>query len=319
MSSIRLYLGALVLVASPLAAQSARQERLPVAPVSRDDEDEAKPFPLQVGVAGGALSYEGGRHEQALGAVVRWAATPWLALSATPTMVHVREPSALTVGAFEGRSGVVDLPLDATIEHGFPGRFSPGIAFALGVSLPLGDTTSGFGAGKVGYSASAGVGFSPASRVWVHLGAGRSLTDVAMQSAFTSGNGWGDASAGVSVTDRFGVSGGFSSDIGSVDSTFGHSRSINGGFSYAVRGPTTINLNASHGVSGLAPKWSLAIGFGTAFPYLNHLGAGSPLGALSDTFGGGTHGLDGGTTGGSGTTPGTGGSSSGRGRGRKTL
>jgi hypothetical protein len=320
MSSIRLYLSALVLVTGPLAAQSAKHDSLPVAPAPREAaEDEVKPFALQVGVAGGALSYEGGRQEQAVGAVVRWAATPWLALSATPTMVHVREPSALTVGAFDGRSGVVDLPLDATIEHAFPGRWSPGIAFALGVSVPLGDTASGFGAGKFGYSASAGVGFSPASRVWVHLGAGRSLTDVAMQSAFTSGNGWGDASAGVSVTDRFGVSGGYSSDIGTVDSTVGHSRSINGGFSYAVRGPTTINLNASHGVSGLAPKWSLAIGFGTAFPYLNHLGAGSPLGALSDTFGGGTHGLDGGTTG-TGTGTGTGsGSSNGRGRGRKTL
>jgi hypothetical protein len=319
MPSIRLYLGALVLMATPLAAQSTKPENLPDAAASHEDGDEAKPFPLQVGVAGGALSYEGGRQEQALGMVVRWATTPWLALSATPTMVHVRQPSALTVGAFDGQSGVVDLPLDATIEHGFNAPWSPGVAFALGVSLPLGDTASGFGAGKVGYSASAGVGFSPTSRMWVHLGAGRSLTDVAMQSAFTSGDGWGDASAGVSVTDRFGVSGGYSSDIGAVDSTVGHSRSINGGFSYAVRGPSTINLNASHGVSGLAPKWSLAIGFGTAFPYLSHLGAGSPLGALSDTFGGGTHGLDGGTTGsGSGTTSGSG-SSNGRGRGRKTL
>ena len=171
------------------------------------------------------------------------------------------------------RSGIVDLPLDATLQHGFKGPWSPSVAFALGVSLPLGDSATGFGAGRVGYSASGGLGFSPASRVWVYLGAGRSLTDVAMQSAFSNGSGWGDASAGVSVTDRLGVSGGFSSDIGAVDSTVGHSRSINGGFSYVVRGPTTINVNASHGVSGLAPKWSLAIGFGTAFPYLSHLGA----------------------------------------------
>jgi len=117
----------------------------------------------------------------------------------------------------------------------------------------------------------------------------------------------------VSVTDRFGVSGGFSTDLGGVDSTVGHSRAINGGFSYVVRGPTTINLNASRGVSGIAPRWSLAVGFGTAFPYLSHLGAG-PLGALGDTFGGGTHGLDGGTGSGGG-----GGPPSGRGRGRKTL
>ncbi|MFL5617011.1 MAG: hypothetical protein ACJ79A_01295 [Gemmatimonadaceae bacterium] len=316
MSSIRLYLGAMVLVASPLAAQVAKQEHLPAASAPQAEE-EAKPFPLQVGVAGGALSYEGGRQEQALGAVVRWAATPWLALSATPTAVHVKEPSALAVGTFEGRSGIVDLPLDATVEHGFQAPWNPGVAFALGVSLPLGDTATGFGAGKVGYSASAGLGFSPLSRVWVHLGAGRSLSDVAMQSAFSSGDGWGDASAGVSVTERLDVSGGYSTDIGAVDSTVGHSRSINGGVSYAMRGPTTFNLNASRGVSGLAPKWSLAIGFGTAFPYLSHLGAGSPLGALSDTFGGGTHGLGGST--GTGTGTGTGGSSNGKGRGRNAL
>ena len=319
MSSIRLYLGALVLAAGPLAAQGVKQDSsrraVPEPPRSRE---EATPFPLQVGVAGGALSYEGGRQEQALGAVVRWAATPWLALSATPTAVHVKEPSALAVGAVDGRSGIVDLPLDATIEHAFQAPWSPGVAVALGVSLPLGDTATGFGAGKVGYSASGGVGFSPLSRVWVHLGAGRSLTDVAMQSAFSNGTGWGDASAGVSVTERLEVNGGYSSDLGAADSAVGHSRAINGGLSYVVRGPATLNVSASRGVSGLAPRWSLAVGFGTAFPYLNHLGAGSPLGGLSDTFGGGTHGLDGGTTG-SGTGTGTGGSTTGRGRGRKTL
>jgi hypothetical protein len=316
MSSIRLCLGALIIVASPLTAQSPHQDPPATAPAAHQDEEEAKPFPFQIGVAAGALSYEGGREEQALGAVARWVATPWLSLSATPTMVHVKEPS-LTGGAFAARSGIVDLPLEATLQHGFKGPWSPGLAFALGVSLPLGDSATGFGAGRVGYSASGGLGFSPSSRVWVYLGAGRSLTDVAMQSAFSSGSGWGDASAGVSVTDRFGVSGGFSTDIGGVDSTVGHSRAINGGFSYAVRGPATINVNASRGVSGIAPRWSLAIGIGTAFPYLSHLGAG-PLGALGDTFGGGTHGLGGTTDPGTGSAGGAG-TPNGRGRGRKPL
>jgi hypothetical protein len=164
------------------------------------------------------------------------------------------------------------------------------------------------------------VGFSPASRVWVHLGAGRSLTDVAMQSAFTSGNGWGDASAGVSITERLSVNAGYSSDIGSVDSTVGHSTSLNGGFQVNVIGPTTLNVNASRGLSGLAPKWSIAIGFGTAFPYLNHLGAGSPMGALGDTFDGGTHGLDGpGNSGTNGGSSNGGSTNPGKGRSRKTL
>ena len=313
MPSIRLYLSALTLLASPLAAQSAKQEASPTVGAPHQDEEEPKPYPLQVGVAGGALSYEGGREEQALGAVVKWTAAPWLSFSATPTAVHVREPSALAAGTYQGASGIVDMPIDAEVEHSFAAPWSPGVALALGVSLPLGDTATGFGAGKVGYSASAGFGFSPASRVWVHLGAGRSLTDVAMQSAFSNGSGWGDASAGVELSDRFGLNGGYSTDLGAVDSTMGHSRSLNGGFSFIVRGPATLNVSASRGVAGLAPRWSLAIGFGTAFPYLNHVGAGSPLGTLSDAFGGGTHGLDGGTVG---SGSGTGGSSNGRGRGR---
>jgi hypothetical protein len=312
MVSIHRYLAALVLLASPLAAQSAKKE-LAAPQAAHDDDAVVRPFPLEFGVAGGALSYEGGRQEQALGAVLRWVTTPWLSVSATPTGVHVREPSA-SVGAYQTASGIVDLPVEAELSHGFHAPWSPGVGFALGVSLPLGDTATGFGAGKMGYSASAGLGFSPSERVWVHLGAGRSLTDVAMQSAFTSGSGWGDASAGLSVTDRFEVSGGYSTDLGAVDSTVGHSTSVNGGLSYVVRGPTTFNLNASHGVSGLAPRWSIALGLGTAFPYLNHLGAGSPIDQLRDTFGGGTHGL-----GGAGGTSGPGSTGSGRGRGRSTL
>jgi hypothetical protein len=309
MASFPRYLAALMIAASPALAQTSTKA------ASEPAGDTPHPLPLEFGVAGGALSYEGGRREQAVGAVLRWVTTPWLSFSATPTAVHVREPSAALPGSFEGTAGVVDLPVDATLSHDFNVLWNPGVALGLGVSLPLGDTASGFGAGRAGYSASVGLGFSPAERVWVHLGAGRSLTDVAMQSAFTSGSGWGDASAGVSLTERFSVSGGYGTDIGGVDSTVGHSTSVNGGFAVVVKGPTTLNVNASHGMSGLAPRWSLAIGLGTAFPYLNHLGAGSPIDQLRETFGGGTHGL-GGTGSGSGSS---GGSGSGRGKGRKTL
>src|SRR5690349_15891239 len=300
----------LVVVASPALAQTPSH-----ADSAAAHEEATHEAPVEFGVAGGALSYDGGRQEQAIGAVLRWVTTPWLSFSATPTAVHVREPSTTGVGGFSATTGMVDLPLDATLSHEFKAPWSPGVALEFGISLPLGDTASGFGAGKAGYSAGAGFGFSPAERVWVHLGAGRSLTDVAMQSAFSGGSGWGDASAGVSLTERFSVSGGYSTDFGAVDSTVGHSTSIDGGLALVVKGPATLNLNATHGVSGLAPRWSLAIGLGTAFPYLTHLGAGSPIDALRGTFGGGTHGLGNG----SGGTPGNSGSSGSKGRGRKTL
>jgi hypothetical protein len=300
----------LVLAASPALAQASHN-----SDSTTTSEESVHRTPLEFGVAGGALSYEGGRQEQALGAVLRWVTTPWLSLSATPTAVHVREPSATVVGSVEGTTGLVDLPMDATLSHDFKAPWNPGVAMALGVSLPLGDTATGFGAGKAGYSASVGLGFSPSERLWVHLGAGRSLTDVAMQSAFASGSGWGDASAGVSLTERFSVSGGYSTDFGAVDSTVGHSTSIDGGLALVVKGPTTLNVNASHGMSGVAPRWSLAIGLGTAFPYLNHVGAGSPIDALRGTFGGGTHGLGNG----SGSGQGSSGSAGSKGRGRKVL
>jgi hypothetical protein len=141
----------------------------------------------------------------------------------------------------------------------------------------------------------------------MHLGLGRSLGGTSVGSAFTSGSGWGDLSAGTNVTERLGVSGGFSSDVGSVDPLIGRSTSISGGLSYSVRGPMTMNLSTTHGLSGAAPSWSIALGFGTAFPYLNHLGSGgSSLTNLNSSFGGGSHGLTSGSGSGSG--------SSGRGR-----
>ena len=299
-------------LASPAAAQTATKEHSAPA----QDVEAPHELPLLFGVAGGALSYQGGREEQALGVVVRWVATPWLSLAATPTMARVHEPAA-TTGALQTSSGLMDLPLDLTLSHAIHAPWSPGVALGFGVSLPVGDTASGFGAGAAGYSVSGGFGFSPSERVWVHLGAGRSLTDVSMQSAFTSGSGWGDASAGVSVTDRFALNGGYSTDIGAVDSTTGHSTSLNAGFSFDVKGPTTLNLNASHGLGGLAPRWSFALGLGTAFPYLNHLGAGSPIDQLRETFAGGTHGLGNGNGNGSGTT--SPGNSGGKGKGRTKL
>jgi hypothetical protein len=160
MPPIRLCLGALLIAASPLAAQTAKQDA-PAGPSAARQAEEDRPFPVQFGLAGGALSYEGGRKEQALGAVVRWVAVPWLSFSATPTMVRVQEPTT-TVGPIPGRTGVVDLPLEATAEHTFEAPWSPGLALAMGVSLPLGDTATGFGAGKVGYSASAGWATPPA-------------------------------------------------------------------------------------------------------------------------------------------------------------
>lgn len=284
------------------------------ADTARDDDDDALGRTFLFGLAGGALSYDGGRDEQALGAVLRWVPVRWFSLSATPTSVRARETAVGTLPATT-RSGLTDIPVEATFSHRFRGvAWSPSVAASLGVTLPVGDTASGLGAGEVGYAASGGFGFSPAEQLWVHLGAGRSLTRFSVQSAFSSGTAWGDASAGVSLTDRVGASVGYSTDLGVVDAALGRSTSVDGGVSIDVGRAGTVNLTGSHGLTGVAPRWSLGLGIGTAFPYLNHLGGSSPNTTLQETFGGGTHGLGNG----SGTTAGAGGvTPPGRGRGRK--
>ena len=265
----------------------------------------AQELPVQFGVAAGALHYQGGRQEQALGAVLRWYMQPWLSLGTTPTMVRAQEPAISPATGTTSRSGLTDIPVEATLSHGFGGPLSVSLSGTFAVTLPVGDTAKGLGAGAMGSSVSAGLGFAPAEGVWVYAGAGRSLTRFAVQSAFSSGTGWGDVSAGYSLTDRVSVSAGYSTDLGAVDSTLGRSTSLDGGLSFGLGGKTTLNLTTSHRLSGSAPDWSLAIGIGTAFPYLTHLGpggTGSLNETLQNTFGGGTHGIT--PPGNSGTAPG---------------
>jgi hypothetical protein len=284
MLPFRYQLAALLSAVAPLAAQQTPTPTpVVISSADTDVDDEGVRLGLQAGVATGALRYKEGRSEEALGAVIRWAPARWFSLSATPTGVRVEDPVSNTV-----RSGLTDLPIEATAAHAFPVAYKPTLSGSFGIMLPVGDTAGGFGTGRVGSSLSVGLGFAPTERIWTHLGAGRSLSGFTTQSAFTSSDAWGDASAGLTVTERYSLSAGFSSDLGSYDPTIGRSTSVNGGVDVAVVGATTLHLNASHGMGGAAPTWSIGMAFGTAFPYLNHLGAGSSTG---QTFGGGTHGL----------------------------
>lgn len=293
-------LAALLVLLAPLTL-AAQQQAATTATIRRDsaasdDADVGEGHRgLQFGVATGGLRYPGGRSEQSLGAVFRWVPVQWLSLSATPTGAHVSEPAAGTAPA-ASRSGLVDLPLEASVSHAFGGHLTPTVSAGFGVTLPVGDSASGFGAGTMGYSATIGAGFTPVENVWVHGSAGRSLSDFSVQSAYTSGSGWADLSGGTSLNERVSVGAGYSTDIGAYDKTIGRSTSLSGNVALTLRGATTFNVSASHGLGGAAPDWSMVLAIGTAFPYLNHLGAGSSLSTLRNSFGGGTHGLGTGTT-----------------------
>ena len=302
----------LVLLAQVAQGQKAatKAPSAPEAPSTQEELDDAVGQRVLFGMAAGALSYDAGRREQALGAVVRWVPVPWLSFSATPTTIRASEAATTTLPA-STRSGLTDVPVEASVAHGFGGFMNASVALSLAATLPVGDTASGLGSGAVGYATSGGVGFAPTEGVWVHLGAGRSLTRFSVGSAFSSGTGWGDASAGFSLKEGVDVSAGYGTDLGAVDSTLGRSRSLNAGLSVAVGRAGTVNLSASRGIAGAAPQWSFALGVGTAFPYLSHLGGRSMSETLQGTFGGGTHGLPKTGTGTAGNT------ASARGRGRK--
>jgi hypothetical protein len=275
-------LPAILLAAAPLAAQTSSRKPAPSAPAKvaaadtsitdGGNDDEGVPLGLQYGVTTGALGYSDGRSEQALGAIVRWAPVRWFALSANPSGVH----SAFTsTTRSTSRSGLVDLPVQALLSHAFAGvQYAPVLSGGLGVTLPTGDSASGFGSGQFGSDLNLELGFAPAEGSWVSLGGGHSLSG--LQSGFSSGSSWGDISGGVSLTDRLSVNAGYGTDLGAVDATVGRSSSVNAGVAWSLMGPTTLNLSAGHGLGGIAPTWSFALGVGTAFPPLAH-GGPSPM------------------------------------------
>lgn len=275
MLSIRLLAPAFLLAAAPLLAQTSSSTTAPAADSAQVD-DEGVRLGFQFGVTSGALGYRDGRTEQALGAIVRWAPVHWFSLSATPTGVHSTTPP-ISGSQQVSRSGLVDLPVTAAVSHHFDSQFAPQLTGGVGISLPTGDTASGFGSGKFGTELEIGAGISPTDRTWLSVGAGRSMSGVAMQSAFTGASGWGDLSAGGSLTERLSLDAGYDTDLGPVqDPVVGRSTSMNVALGYVVHGPTSVNVGASHGLSGAAPRWSLAFGVGTAFPVLGHASA-APL------------------------------------------
>lgn len=297
----RTYIPTLLVLLTPLLLPAQQPASPPSTVVADSSSSDAADVGegrrgLQFGVASGGLRYPGGRSEQTLGAVFRWVPVRWLSLSATPTGSRVQEPATSSTRAVS-RAGLVDLPLEASASHAFTGRFTPTLSAGLGVTLPVGDTAAGFGSGSVGYSVTVGGGFTPTENVWLHASAGRSLSDFSVQSAYTSGSGWADLSGGTSLTERVSVGAGYSTDLGAYDATIGRSSSLSGNLALTLQGATTFNVSASHGIGGAAPDWSLVVAVGTAFPYLNHLGAGSSLSTLRNAFGGGTHGLGTGTIG----------------------
>ena len=279
----------------------------------QDDGSDDSSTRFSTGVSAGAQSYVGGRSERALAAMLQWRAMPWLTLSVAPSYVSASEPG--TTGRLSA-SGLTDIPISIEAGHSFSGSLSPSIGIGYGITLPVGDTLNGFGSGHVGSSLNIGAGIMPAPNFGLNAGVGRSLSSFSIRSGIDgTASMWGDVSAWLQPAgnDHMSFSAGYSTDLGSVDTTYGRSTSVNLGFNVRLFNQVALNVDASHGLSGASPEWGFAIGFGTAFPSLGSARARTAVNQLSQVFGGGRHGLPS-TKSGTGTTTTTG---IGRGGGRK--
>lgn len=301
-----------VLLAASIALAGTSPHRLsaqgttpPADTVKRADSTTAQPDSLHAddeggvqarvtaGLTVGALNYPAGRTERATSATLRYRPVAWFSVAATPTFAHTEQPAAIAGRRPVTATGITDLPVEIGAEHAFDIPLSPDLGLGLGITLPLGDSATGLGAGHMGASLSLSGGISPIDHVGLHASLGRSLTDFSIQSSYSSGaTGFGDAGVSVEVNDGLSFNVGVDGDVGRVDAQNGRSSSLTAGVNVSTPTMGAISLNASHGVSGMAPSWSVALGIGSDFAAVGTTSARSLRTATSQlrrAFGGGRH------------------------------
>ena len=259
---------------------------------STDDEADEPRHAVTTGLSYGGVNYEGGRTERATSASIRWRALPWLSVGINPTFARSSEPNAIVTRPATTKSGVTDIPLEVNADRTFDMPLSPSVSLGMSVTLPVGDTASGFGSGGVGSSVNVGGGLALTDKLGIHVGVGRSLTDFSVESTFNgTSSEFGDAGLAFQASDRLSFSAGIDGDIGAIDPTYGRSASLSGGVSVGLPLLNSLSLNASRGISGATPTWSFAIGVGTDFASIGSVSMRGAASRLRRAFGGGTHGL----------------------------
>lgn len=261
------------IVATPLLGQDTTATRV-------------QPASITVDVTTGTMDFSDHRVQEGLTGVLRYHPFRGVSLAASPTYARVAFPSTLGGGS---TSGLTDLPLEVSGDCSFDVPGSPTVGVSFGVSLPTGDKAAGFGSGGLGANVSIGVGASPVDPLSFHLGAGKALNDYSLYSALgTSSSAWGDLESSYQILDRLEATVGIDGDIASSDS-LGPSRAIALSLTMNVAGPYAITLSGGHGISGIAARWTLALGFGTDFTGLEALGSSSPIQRFMRALGGGSH------------------------------
>ena len=240
---------------------------------------------VAAGATFGGAKLSDSRSEQALTGVLRYQATPWLGLSAMPSEVHV---SDVINGRTVSSSGLGDVPLTADAFHAFATPGSPVVAAALTVVLPAGNAACGLGSGATSVGLDLGAGVSPSRRLRVSADASRSVSGPSAQSALAAPHATSlRAEAGYDISPRWTADLALGTDVGRSDSTQALSRVLSAGASHVLVGSVALALDGSVGLSAASPKWTLAVGVGTAFTGISPVSPSSSLRRLKSAFGGG--------------------------------
>lgn len=242
--------------------------------VSRDTvvaQSNQRPPAFSTGATGGAMSFTGGRSEQALSVLFQFQPVPWLSLSAAPGFGR-------TTFGTSSSNGPTDIPLAAAAQYAADeAPWSPIIVGSVSTLLLTGQAGSALGVGRSSVAAGAALRVTPVDRLYLSAAASRPLTTA-------SGNG----SADVGISRSFGratPSLGYSAELGSADSAATLARSLAAGVAIAVAGPLTLAVDGSRGLTSGAPRWTLSLSFGTAFAGLSPMNAASMFGRLKNAFG----------------------------------
>lgn len=232
------------------------------------------------GISAGAASFRNGSSSQASSLTLQYSPVNWLTFSTSPGFAR----STDSTGRFVV-TGPTDFPVDAGVSHTFKGGWSPTLGLSLGVTLPVGDTTTGFGNGSVDFGGSLGVSVSPAPSAHLALGAGRGLSGIS-GSSFAAGSTTSiSAEASADVGERSTVGLSYGEDFGQ-SSAEPLAHVIGGGVSYDIAGPLALTLDASHGFGQESAKWVVSLGVGTAFAGISPVSPTTPLRRLRALFGG---------------------------------
>ena len=244
----------------------------------------AAPLAAQSVAAGASLGtakLTAQRSEQAFTGVLQLPATSWLTLSATPSVVHVKD---VVNGRAITSNGLADLPLSASASKTLPGPSEPTLAAALTVDLPTGNAACGLGSGQTSAGLDVGFELSP-GKLHLSADASRSISNVTSLSTLSAPRATSLLlGGGYDVASDWRADASLGFDLGQSDSTQALSRMLGGGLSHDLGGSLELTLDGSVGLTSSSPKWVLTIGIGSAFSSTSPVSLTAPLKRLRTGF-----------------------------------